>query len=85
MRYAGMLETIRIRKLGFGLRAPFASFVKQYDLLLNAQQRSLPPSEKIWNGDLSLWLGFFYIRPLFNGYVFVFQTLVVAHCLVFLN
>lgn len=38
LRYTGMLETIRIRKLGFPVRVKFPSFIERYRCLLKGQK-----------------------------------------------
>lgn len=39
LRYTGMLETIRIRKLGYPVRMKFAQFVERYWCLLSRRER----------------------------------------------
>lgn len=39
LRYTGMLETIRIRKLGFPVRMRFDQFLERYRCLLTRRER----------------------------------------------
>ena len=41
LRYTGVLETTRIRRLGFSHRVPFAEFVKRYWLLVSLNRSNL--------------------------------------------
>ena len=50
LRCTGMLETIRIRKLGYPVRMKFVQFVERYWCLLTRKERrglarNLPPSD----------------------------------------
>lgn len=50
LRYTGMLETIRIRKLGYPVRMMFSQFVERYWCLLTRKERrslahNLPASD----------------------------------------
>jgi len=40
LRYAGMMETIRIRRQGYSVREDHESFYKRFSLVLNSQDRS---------------------------------------------
>jgi myosin heavy subunit len=42
LRYAGMLETVRVRRSGYPVRVPHEDFAKRFGLLLTGQQQKLP-------------------------------------------
>ena len=50
LRYLGMLEIIRIRKMGFPVHFTFVDFLSRYKCILDTQQvRRLITSRVIWN------------------------------------
>ena len=50
LRYLGMLEIIRIRKMGFPVHFTFVDFLSRYKCILDTQQvRRMITSRVIWN------------------------------------
>lgn len=43
LRYAGMLETVRVRRSGYPVRVPHEDFAKRFGLLLTGPQQKQPP------------------------------------------
>jgi len=52
LRYAGMLETIRIRRLGYPIRYPFKEFYQRYKCLVHSSQIGTGPMESRVDGML---------------------------------